>query len=487
MKRTSDNDLTSISRQVMIDRGLLADFSPQVRRELRRLKSPLDAEEGDVKDLRKLPWCSIDNDDSRDIDQLTASEKVSRDVHRILVAVADVDAVVKKGTAVDLHAKHNTTTVYCPTVTFTMIPEALCYDVTSLNEGEDRLAVVIDMEVGPKGRIRRESVYRAWVRNKAQLAYPEVGAWLEGQTLPPEKVRLHGLEQQLRIQDRMAQRLRWHRHLAGALDLETIEPKAVITGGRLVDLTVERKNRAHELIENFMIAANGVTARYLQEVKFPVFRRVVRSPERWSRIVALAKDLGETLPPEASSKALEAFLQRRREADPLRFPDLSLTVVKLMGRGEYVAQLAGQYSVGHFGLAVKDYAHSTAPNRRYPDVITQRLLKAALAGRPIPYANDELQRLADHCTEREDDANKVERQSYKSAAAKLLLPHVGKRFDGVITGASDKGTWVRLFHPPVEGRMTRGFKGLDVGDVVRVKLTEVDVERGFIDFEKSRG
>lgn len=487
MKRTTDDDLTSIARQAMIDRGLLAEFSPQTRKELRRLKGPLDEDEGTIRDLRSLPWCSIDNDDSRDIDQLTATEKVSRDVHRILVAVADVDAVVKKGTAVDLHAKHNTTTVYCPTVTFTMIPEALCYDVTSLNEDEDRLAIVIDMEVGPKGRIRAESIYRAWVRNKAQLAYPSVGIWLEGQMLPPAKVRTNGLEEQLRIQDRVAQRLSWNRHLDGALDLQTIEPKAIIANDNLVDLTVERKNRAHELIENFMIAANGVTTRFLQAKNFPTFRRVVRSPERWSRIVALAKELGESLPPEASSKALEEFLKRRREADPLRFPDLSLTVVKLMGRGEYVAQLPGQHSVGHFGLAVKDYSHSTAPNRRYPDVITQRLLKSALAELPVPYANDELRRLADHCTQREDDANKVERQSYKSAAAKLLLPHVGDRFDGIVTGASAKGTWVRLFHPPVEGRMTRGFKGLDVGDVVRVKLTEVDVERGFIDFEKSRG
>lgn len=487
MKRTSDDDLTSISRQAMIDRGLLAEFSPQVRREARRLKAPVDGNDGEIRDLRSLPWCSIDNDDSRDIDQLTATQNVSRDVHRILVAVADVDAVVKKGTATDLHAKHNTTTVYCPTVTFTMIPEELCYDVTSLNEGEDRLAVVIDMEISSRGRVRMESVYRAWVNNKAQLAYPSVGAWLEGQTLPPDKVRTRGLEEQIRIQDRVAQRLKWHRHLEGALDLQTIEPKAVIAAGKLVDLTVERKNRAHELIENFMIAANGVTARFLHARKFPVVRRVVRSPERWSRIVDLAKELGEALPPEPSSKALEDFLVRRREADPLRFPDLSLTVVKLMGRGEYVAQLPGQHSVGHFGLAVKDYAHSTAPNRRYPDVITQRLVKAALAGKPIPYSNDELRRLADHCTEREDDAAKVERQSYKSAAARLLAPHVGKRFDGIVTGASVKGTWVRLFHPPVEGRMTRGFKGLDVGDVVRVRLTEVDVERGFIDFEKSKG
>jgi VacB/RNase II family 3'-5' exoribonuclease len=346
---------------------------------------------------------------------------------------------------------------------------------------------VIDMEVSSRGRVRAESVYRARVHNKAQLGYPSIGAWLEGQTLPPDKVRARGLEEQIRVQDRIAQRLKWNRHIEGALELETIEPRAVIADGRLVDLTVERKNRAHELIENFMIAANGVTARFLHAKKFPVVRRVVRSPERWNRIVDLAKDLGESLPPEPSSKALEDFLVRRREADPLRFPDLSLTVVKLMGRGQYFAQFPGQHVVGHFGLAVKDYAHSTAPNRRYPDVITQRLVKAALAGRPVPYPDDELRHLATHCTRREDDAGKVERQSYKSAAAMLLAPHVGRRFDGIITGASAKGTWVRLFHPPVEGRMTRGFKGLDVGDVVRVRLAAVDVERGFIDFEKSRG
>ena len=484
-QQSTEAQLTAIAKQAMTEYGLLHAFPPDVVRELNQITGPLDASDGDIRDLRDLAWCSIDNDDSRDLDQLSVSQPVSKDVTRILIAIADVDSYVRKGSKVDGRAKHNTTSVYCPTVIFNMIPEKLSYGLTSLNEGEDRLAMVTELEIGRAGVVR-SSHYRARVRNKAKLTYSAVGAWLEGRGPVPEKVAAAGLEEQLVTQDKVAQKLRSRREEEGALDLETIEARAVLANGKIVDLESSRKNRAHELIEDFMIAANGSAARFLTSKGFPTFRRIVREPERWLRIVALARELDERLPEFPDSKALEAFLVRRKAADPLRFPDLSLSIVKLMGRGEYAVQLPGDAGLGHFGLAVKDYSHSTAPNRRYPDIITQRLLKAALAGMPSPYGRDEIVSLAQHCSDQENAANKVERRVYKSAAAQLLLPHVGRVFDALVTGASNKGTWVRVLHPPVEGRLTRGFRNLEVGQLLRVKLTNVDVERGYIDFEKSR-
>ena len=484
-QQSTEAQLTAIAKQAMTEYGLLHAFPPDVVRELNQITGPLDASDGDIRDLRDLAWCSIDNDDSRDLDQLSVSQPVSKDVTRILIAIADVDSYVRKGSKVDGRAKHNTTSVYCPTVIFNMLPEKLSYGLTSLNEGEDRLAMVTELEIGRAGVVR-SSHYRARVRNKAKLTYSAVGAWLEGRGPVPEKVAAAGLEEQLVTQDKVAQKLRSRREEEGALDLETIEARAVLANGKIVDLESSRKNRAHELIEDFMIAANGSAARFLTSKGFPTFRRIVREPERWLRIVALARELDERLPEFPDSKALEAFLVRRKAADPLRFPDLSLSIVKLMGRGEYAVQLPGDAGLGHFGLAVKDYSHSTAPNRRYPDIITQRLLKAALAGMPSPYGRDEIVSLAQHCSDQENAANKVERRVYKSAAAQLLLPHVGRVFDALVTGASNKGTWVRVRHPPVEGRLTRGFRNLEVGQLLRVKLTNVDVERGYIDFEKSR-
>ena len=484
-QQSTEAQLTAIAKQAMTEYGLLHAFPPDVVRELNQITGPLDASDGDIRDLRDLAWCSIDNDDSRDLDQLSVSQPVSKDVTRILIAIADVDSYVRKGSKVDGRAKHNTTSVYCPTVIFNMLPEKLSYGLTSLNEGEDRLAMVTELEIGRAGVVR-SSHYRARVRNKAKLTYSAVGAWLEGRGPVPEKVAAAGLEEQLVTQDKVAQKLRSRREEEGALDLETIEARAGRAGGKIVDLESSRKNRAHELIEDFMIAANGSAARFLTSKGFPTFRRIVREPERWLRIVALARELDERLPEFPDSKALEAFLVRRKAADPLRFPDLSLSIVKLMGRGEYTVQLPGEAGLGHFGLAVKDYSHSTAPNRRYPDIITQRLLKAALAGMPSPYGRDEIVSLAQHCSDQENAANKVERRVYKSAAAQLLLPHVGRVFDALVTGASNKGTWVRVLHPPVEGRLTRGFRNLEVGQLLRVKLTNVDVERGYIDFEKSR-
>jgi exoribonuclease-2 len=470
----------------MIDHGLLPDFSDAVKGEVGRIKSPAIENDPKIRDLRGLLWASIDNDDSEDLDQLTLAEPLSGGAVKILVAIADVDSIVKKGTAIDGHANYNTTSVYTAAQIFSMLPETLSTDLTSLRQDEERLAIVIEIVIGEECSIAKWDLYRAVVCNRAKLTYNGVAAWLEGRGLVPERVAaLPGLDQQIRIQDEVAQRLKNLRVDCGALQLETIEARPVFDGDSLSDLEVERTNRAKELIENFMIVANEVTARYLEARGFPSLRRVLRSPARWTRIVELASSLGGHLPPEPDSGALEEFLSKQKKADPTRFPDLSLSVVKLMGSGEYVVDLPGDTSPGHFGLAVKDYTHSTAPNRRFPDLITQRLLKAAVAERPVPYSNEELTGLAQHCTQKEDDANKVERLVRKSAAALLLESSIRQRFDAIVTGASEKGTWVRLFHPPVEGKVMRGFEGLDVGDRVRVQLIGTDVERGFIDFARA--
>ena len=471
----------------MAERGLEADFSPAARAETDALTGPARESEGGVRDLRRLLWCSIDNDDSRDLDQLTVAEPATGETVRILVAVADVDALVEKDSAIDGHARANTTSVYTAAAIFPMLPERLSTDLTSLNEDEDRLALVIDMTVARDGRVSGSDIYRATVRNKAKLAYNSVGAWLEGGASPPPKVAtVVGLDEQLRIQDRAAQAMRTLRHERGALSLDTIETRAVFDGDLIADLRPDQKNRAKELIEDFMIGANGVAARYLEDKGLPSLRRVLRSPERWERIVELAAGLGEKLPGTPSCQALEGFLAARHKADPVRFPDLSLSVIKLLGKGEYVVERPGQPEEGHFGLAVRDYSHSTAPNRRFPDLITHRLLKAAMANRAAPYGVDELDALARHCTEQEDNATKVERQVHKSAAALLLSSRIGHRFDAIVTGASPKGTWVRIFHPAVEGKIVRGAEGLDVGDRVQVELVNTNVERGYIDFA-SRG
>jgi exoribonuclease-2 len=367
-----------------------------------------------------------------------------------------------------------------------MLPERLCYDLTSLVPNEDRLAVVTSYVVLPDGSLDEAEIYRAGVRSKAKLAYDAVAAWLSGEgSMPDSMAQADGLPEQVRLHDEATARLRDRRFERGALNLETIEPQAVVQDGEIVDMVQLEKNRAREIIEDIMIAANEVTTQSLSGWGYPTFRRVVRSPERWDRMEALAETYGEVLPPDADAKALEAFLQRRREADPLRFPDLSLTVVKIMGAGEYVVNRPGEEPVGHFGLAVRDYSHSTAPNRRYPDLITQRLLKGALAGRPVPFGKDELIDLALHCTAQEDAAKKVERQVRKSAAALMLRDRIGEKFEALVTGASDRGTWARVLRPAVEGRIVKGFKHLDVGDRIRVQLHEVNVDRGFIDFVRA--
>jgi len=477
--------LSAIAHRVMIERGMEPDFSTAVKQELAEIRRPAEPAEG-ARDLRELLWASIDNDDSRDLDQLTVAEPLARGQVKILVAIADVDALVRKDSAIDAHAAHNTTSVYTPAALFPMLPEALSTGLTSLNEDEDRMSVVADMVFAEDGALAGSDIYRARVRNHAKLAYHSVAAWLTGTGPAPRRiVEVRGLDENLRLQDGIAQKLAELRHRRGALSLESLEAKAVFDGDAIADLVLDRKDRAKQLIEDFMIAANGVTASFLDAKGFPSLRRVLRSPERWDRIKELASRFGEDLPGEPDAVALEAFLAKRRQAEPETFPDLSLAVVKLIGRGEYAVDLPGADPPGHFGLAVRDYTHSTAPNRRFPDLITQRLLKAALSGAPLPYPVSGLTGLAAHCTQKEDDATKVERRVAKSAAALLLSGRIGDTFDAIVTGASAKGTWVRLMSPPVEGRLERGAAGLDVGDRARVKLIRTDVEQGFVDFARS--
>ena len=469
----------------MIERGLLPDFSAKALAELDAIHGPAKQDGASMRDLRNLPWCSIDNDDSRDLDQLTVAETMPDASVKIRVAVADVDAVVKKRSALDEHAQQNTTSIYTAAQTFPMLPEKLSTDLTSLNSEVDRLSIIIEMVFAEDGSLQGSDVYRSTVRNRAKLAYNSVAGWLEGNGPMPEGIsRVSGLEENLRLQDRVAQKLKALRHLHGALDLETIEARPVFEGEELKDLVADTRNRAKDIIEDFMIAANGVTARYLASQKLPSLRRVVRTPKRWDRIVALAEERGFTLPAEPDAKTLDQFLLSAKSADPLRFPDLSLSVIKLLGAGEYVVELPGGEAAGHFGLAVKDYAHSTAPNRRFPDLVTQRLLKTAMSRGISAYDPDELELLAKRCTEQEDAAKKVERQVEKSAAAMLLESRIGEGFDAVVTGASEKGTWVRILQPPVEGRLMSGFEGLDVGHRLRVQLIHTDVERGYIDFKR---
>lgn len=477
------HNLLEIANGAMVSHGLEPEFSDAAIRELAGISDRSIEKNEDLVDLTRLPWCSIDNDDSMDLDQITVAEEQPGGRVKILVGVADVDAIVKIGHPIDDHAKKNTTSIYTGIRLFPMLPEKLSTNLTSLSEKEERIALVIEMVVDEKGEVRDSRVYRARVRNQAKLAYNNVGDWFDGKASLPESAgKVNGLDEQLRIQDRVAQKLRKVREENGALELETIEPRAIVKNNTVIDLKTDLKNRAQELIEDFMIAANGVTANFLAKSGYPALRRVVRTPKRWSRIAQVALDLGETLPSEPNSKALSEFLSRRKVADPLRFPDLSLTVVKLLGRGEYILEMPGQIPLGHFGLAVRDYTHSTAPNRRFPDLITHRLLKAALKKEISPYSVGELTALASHCTEQEDAADKVERQVRKSASALLMSSKIGEHFDAIVTGASDKGTWARAFHPPVEGKIVHGQKGLDVGDKVRLKLISIDVERGFIDF-----
>ncbi len=480
------SDLVRIATETMTERGLEPEFSAAVQAQLALITKPGVDADARIVDLRALPWCSIDNDDSRDLDQLTACEPLAGGAVKLFVAVADVDALVKKGTAIDEHARFNTTSVYTAARIFPMLPERLSTDLTSLNPAQDRLAVVTEILVGADASVMQSQVRRALVHSKAKLAYDAVSAWIDGDAaLPAAAAAVPGMDAQLRTQDDVAQRLRARRRAQGALDFETVQPRAVYDGDRVVDIRQQVQNRARQLIEELMIATNQCTAQFLAERGSASLRRVVRSPERWLRIVDEAAKYGATLPKTPDSRALEGFLAQRRAADPLRFPDLSLVIVKLMGSGEYVVEQAGAEAVGHFGLAVRDYTHSTAPNRRYPDLITARMLKAALSGSAAPYTTPELTELAAHCSAQENAAQKVERKLRKCEAALLLESRIGQRFDAIVTGVNDSNTWVRIFTPPVEGRLTGPGPALAIGERLRVELVFTDVERGFIDFEVS--
>ena len=474
--------LRNIAHRSMLRYGLLPEFSASALDEARRA-APVAPPDGAVRGTRGLLWTSIDNDESRDLDQLSVAESLGGGRTRVLVAIADVDALVPTGSASDDHARTNTTSVYTPAEIFPMLPERFSTDLTSLGEGDERLAVVVEMTVDDEGEVVGSDVYRARVLNKARLTYNAVGAWLldEG-PLPAHAAGIKGLGDVLRLQDEAAQAMRRRRHAHGALTLDTLQAHPVFAGDAITDLQPDAKNRAKELIEDLMIAANAETAATLEKKGFAWIRRVLGVPRRWDRIVALARTFGDALPDTPDAAALEAFLQKRRTADPVRFPDISLSVVKMLGSGEYAVEPPGSEPAGHFGLAVTGYTHSTAPNRRFPDLITQRLIKAAVAGAPPPYDRERLTELAAHCTKQEDQAAKVERQVRKSAAALFLQSRVGERFHAIVTGASDKGTWVRTLGTPVEGRVVKGFSGLDVGDRVDVRLVDTDVDQGFIDF-----
>jgi len=477
--------LAQIARRAMQAHGFLTDFSAAAIKELETVQ-PVDRGAASPGiDLRHLLWASIDNDDSLDLDQLTVAEALPDKQVKLLVAIADVDALVKKNSAIDAHARQNTTSVYTAGRIFPMLPEKLSTDLTSLNYHEDRPAMVIEMLIGDGGVMQGSTIYRARVLNQAKLAYNSVAAWLEGKgPMPAAVAAVPGLAENIQLQDRVAQQLKALRHAHGALELQTLEARPVFAGDEIQDLRTDERNRAKEVIEDFMVAANGVTARFLHAKKVASLRRMVRSPKRWERIVAIAAQHDFKLPAQPDSKSLGGFLAAQQAADPLRFHDLSLSVIKLLGPGEYVVEAPDEAAPGHFGLAVKDYTHSTAPNRRFPDLITQRILKAALDGSPMSYSRAELAELARHCTERENEANKVERLVAKSAAAMLLSSRIGDRFGAICTGAADKGTWVRIFQPPIEGRLIDGVEGVDVGDRLKVQLVRTDVEKGYIDFKR---
>jgi exoribonuclease-2 len=476
--------LQNIARKAMIASGLEPEFPSAVVAELARITSPAIYKPSLAKDLRDKLWCSIDNTDSRDLDQLSYAEQMAENKVRVFVAIADVDALVAEQSKIDLHASKNTTSVYTVAQMFPMLPEKLSTDLTSLSFDADRCAIVVEMVVGEDGSVEQSDVYSAIVRNRAKLNYMSVGSWLEGTgPIPSEIASVEGLAENIKLQDQVVQKMKELRYEHGALNLETIEAVPVFDGDTLSEMKVEKKNRAKDLIEDFMIASNGATARFLTGKNFPSIRRVVRVPRQWDRIVELAEEHGFSLPAKADSKSLSEYLTFFKQKDQIHFTDMSLSVLKLLGSGEYILEKPGDSEEGHFGLAVKDYTHSTAPNRRFPDLITQRLLKSAISGKAVPYHLEQLQQIASHCTLKEDDVKKVERQVEKSANAMLLESRIGEEFDAIVSGASPKGTWIRLFNPHVEGKLVKGFIGLKVGQKLKARLIQINVEAGFIDFE----
>ncbi len=482
----SSIDLAAIARQAMIDEGFVVEVDDAVYNEVQFLiaRAFPSASDPSVRDLRELLWSSIDDAKTRDLDQIEYAEVLSKGDIRVLIGIADVDSLVHKESAIDRRAGLNATSVYTGVKTFPMLPEELSTGLTSLLPNQDRLAVVTEMTVARDGALKGSNVYRAIVRNHAKLSYTAVGDWLDGKADVPSAVKTKpGLEEQIRLQHETASRLGELRKQQGAIEFGTIQTTPrVDERGKVIELVVIEPNAARDLISNFMIAANVAMAQFLENRGGPSLRRVVRTPEHWDRIVEIAAELGEKLPAKPDSRALAVFLERRRKVDPDRFPDLSLAVVKALGPGEYAVQLPGEEGEGHFGLAVTDYTHSTAPNRRYADLVTQRLVKAVLKDGSVPYTAEQLKRIAEHCTEREDAARKVERKIRKVAAAILLHDQIGREFEAIVTGVTPKGVFARTCKPPVDGRVVRGERDLGVGDKIRVRLAAVDPKRGFIDF-----
>jgi VacB/RNase II family 3'-5' exoribonuclease len=478
-------DLAVAARQEMIARGFDPDFPPGTDQQLAVIETrPGPAPGGDVRDMRNLLWSSIDNDTSRDLDQAEVAERVGEGI-RIRIAVADVDSAVSIGSPIDKHAASQTTTVYASVSVFSMLPERLSTDLTSLNENADRLAVIVELTVAADGSISSPSIYRAVVRNHAQLAYNGVGSWLEGQAEPPPKIADSAdLAAQLKLQDEAAQILCERRHRLGALDFDRVEAEPVVSDGQVQSLGTRHRNRASRLIEDFMVAANGVMAQTLTSAGRSLIRRIVKTPERWPRIVELASRYGGKLPRDPDSGALNEFLMQMRKTDQVHYADVSLAVIKLMGKGEYALSRAGDTDQGHFALAARDYTHSTAPNRRFADLVTQRLIKAALAKQPAPYSDPQLDSIARNCTLKEDAENKVERIMTKRIAAVALVHRIGQSFAAVVTGVTPKGVFVRVFDPPVEGLLIHGQERADVGDELRVKLVSTNPQLGYLDFAR---
>lgn len=470
--------------QAMIDNGFQPEFSAAVREQLRTISAEISVEKStDVVDLRHLPWSSIDNRTSRDLDQVEWAERLENDDIRVLVGIADVDERVPKSSPIDDHARQNTVTVYTQSEIFPMLPVELSTDITSLNQGEDRLAVVADMTIKPNGDVPASSFFRAIVHNYAKFSYEEIGEWLDGHAEMPEELRrLPELKEQIELQREAAIRLAIYREKKGALEFESIESSPVVENGEIKDLVSVRSNSAKKLIENFMVAANVEMAEFLEANDSASIRRVVKEPQRWDGIRRIANEYGESLPESPDQPALAAFLNERRVADPEHFPDLSLSIVKLIGSGEYVVERPGEDTGGHFGLAVRDYAHSTAPNRRFTDIVIQRLVKAVISRQPQPYSNEELAEIAEHCNKQEKAARKVERKMRKIVAASVMQKRIGERFDAIVTGVNENGTFARILRPPVDGRIERGERGLQVGEKVNVRLISADTRSGFIDF-----
>jgi VacB/RNase II family 3'-5' exoribonuclease len=483
---SSSVNLQAIARQVMTTHGFQPDFTPEVQKQLADISThPLQVVASDkVRDLRSLLWSSIDNDTSKDLDQIEVAERLPNGDVKVMIGIADVDAFVGKDSPIDQHAERETTSVYTGVTVFPMLPNALSTGASSLLPDVDRPAVVIEFVVNTGGALGSSNVYRAIVRNKAQLTYNATGAWLEGTAPAPPKVAASSdLQTQLKLQDQVAQALKKLRYANGALNIDTSEVVPLLFNEQVVDVVKVTKNRATDLIEDFMVAANGVVARLLEKVSS--LRRIVRTPEHWDGIVRLAAAQGEKLPSTPDSKALNDFLVKRKAADPDHFADLSLAVIKLVGPGEYVLERPGDSPEGHFGLAVQDYTHSTAPNRRFPDIVTQRLIKALLDGKPGPYSDNDLAAIALNCTQKGDAARKVEREMSKRLSAIAVSNRVGETFDAMVTGTTPKGTFVRVLQPHMEGLLTQGAQGLNVGDKLRAKLVRTDVQHGFIDFVKA--